>query len=58
MKNLFLLLIFITFSGCGPVYYVPNTQNVPVMKDKGQTNLSLALNGSLSKNLSLLPIMD
>ena len=46
MKNLFLLLIFITFSGCGPVYYVPNTQNVPVMKDKGQTNLSLALNGS------------
>lgn len=48
MKNLVLLLICITFAGCGPVYYVPNTQNVPVIKEKGQTNLSLAINASES----------
>ena len=48
MKNLILLLICATLTGCGAVYYVPNTQNVPVMKEKGQTNLSLGLNSSES----------
>lgn len=48
MKNLFLLLICATLTGCGAVYYVPNTQNVPVMKEKGQTNLSIGLNSSES----------
>lgn len=48
MKNLILLLICATVIGCGPVYYVPNTQNVPVMKNKGQTNLSIGLNTSES----------
>jgi hypothetical protein len=48
MKNLVLLLIGIAFAGCGPVYYVPNTQNVPVMKEKGQTNLSFGINTSES----------
>ncbi|MBW4362598.1 hypothetical protein [Flavobacterium taihuense] len=48
MKNRVLFLIFATLTGCGPVYYVPNTQNVPVMKNKGQTNLSLGLNVSES----------
>ena len=48
MKNLILLLICATLNGCGAVYYVPNTQNVPVMKEKGQTNLSIGLNSSES----------
>jgi hypothetical protein len=48
MKNVAILLICVTFAGCGPVYYVPNTQNVPVMKEKGQTNLSLGINTSES----------
>lgn len=48
MKNLVLLLIGIAFTGCGAVYYVPNTQNVPVMKEKGQANLSFGLNSSES----------
>jgi hypothetical protein len=41
-------LICATLTGCGAVYYVPNTQNVPVMKEKGQTNLSVGLNSSES----------
>jgi hypothetical protein len=48
MKKIILLLFFILLSGCGAVYYVPNTQNVPVIKEKGQTNLSLATNASES----------
>ncbi len=48
MKNIALLLICIAFTGCGAVYYVPNTQNVPVMKEKGQTNLSIGFNASES----------
>jgi len=48
MKNLILLLICSTLTGCGAIYYVPNTQNVPVMKERGQTNLSIGLNASES----------
>jgi hypothetical protein len=48
MKNLILLLICATLTGCGAVYYAPNTQNVPVMKEKGQTNLFIGLNSSES----------
>lgn len=48
MKNLVILLIIGTLTGCSPVYYVPNTQNVPVIKEKGQTNLYFGLNGSES----------
>ncbi len=48
MKNIITLLICVAFAGCGPVYYVPNTQNVPVMKEKGQTNISIGLNTSES----------
>jgi len=50
LKTLILLLICVTLTGCGAVYYVPNTQNVPVMKEKGQTNLSIGLNASESTN--------
>lgn len=48
MKNVTLLLIFATLTGCSPIYYVPNTQNVPVIKEKGQTNVSIGLNSSES----------
>lgn len=48
MKNIILLLICTTLTGCGAIYYAPNTQNVPVMKEKGQTNLSFDLNSSES----------
>ncbi|SHG11580.1 hypothetical protein SAMN05443549_10299 [Flavobacterium fluvii] len=48
MKNIIILSICATLIGCAPVYYVPNTQNVPVIKEKGQTNLTLGLNASES----------
>lgn len=48
MKNKLLLLICAIVTGCAPVYYVPNTQNVPVMKEKRQTNLYFGTNGSES----------
>ncbi len=48
MKNIILLLICATLTGCGAVYYVPNTQNVPVMKENGQINLSVGINNSES----------
>lgn len=48
MKNIIILSICATLTGCGPVYYVPNTQNVPVIKEKGQTNLSFGINSSES----------
>jgi len=48
MKKTITLLICITLTSCGSVYYVPNTQNVPVIREKGQTNLSFDLNVSES----------
>jgi hypothetical protein len=46
IKPIVLFLLVLFFTGCGPIYYVPNTQNVPIMKDKGQMNLFLGFNGS------------
>ncbi len=46
MKNIIILFICATFTGCGPTYYAPNTQNVPIMENQGQTNLSIGLNSS------------
>lgn len=48
MKIITLFLICAIFIRCSPIYYVPNTQNVPVMKNKGQTNILLAVNSSES----------
>ncbi|MBC7845644.1 MAG: hypothetical protein H7Y10_04040 [Flavobacterium sp.] len=48
MKNIAILLVCGALTGCGAVYYVPNTQNVPVMKNEGQTNISFGLNVSES----------
>ena len=33
-------------ASCSPKFYTPNTQNVPLMKEKGQTNLTVAGNGN------------
>lgn len=48
MKIITLFLICATFSECSPVYYVPNTQNVPAITEKGQTNISFGLSSSES----------
>ena len=46
MKNLLILLLGITIVSCGPKYYTPNTQNVPLITEKGETNISFLLNAS------------
>ena len=49
MKKLNKLIIFavaIAFASCSPKYYTPNTQNVPLISEKGETNLTLAGNGN------------
>jgi hypothetical protein len=33
-------------AACSPNYYIPNTQNVPVIGAKGETNISVAGNGN------------
>ncbi len=40
------LLFVILISSCSPKYYVPTTQNVPIIKAKGQTNLTAAGNSN------------
>ncbi len=34
-------------SSCGPTYYVPNSQNVPLFTEKGQTHASVRMSGGL-----------
>lgn len=49
MKQLSRYILVITALGlaaCSPKYYVPNTQNVPLLRSAGQTNLSLAGSGN------------
>lgn len=50
MKTILLLIITILNLGCSPEYYVPNSQNIPIMKAKGQTNFGVAYNESESTN--------
>lgn len=33
----------LNFTACKPIYYIPNTHNVPLLKNKGNTNISLAV---------------
>lgn len=33
-------------AGCNPKFYTPNTQNVPLISEKGETNLTLSGNGN------------
>ncbi|HRI35044.1 MAG TPA: hypothetical protein PLD02_14950, partial [Saprospiraceae bacterium] len=50
MKNIYsltlLVFIFVLGMSCNPTFYVPNTQNVPMIGEKGQVNLSLAGNAN------------
>ena len=49
MKKLNKLIIFviaISFASCSSKYYTPNTQNVPLISQKGETNLTLAGNAN------------
>jgi len=48
MKSLRLTIAFagILATSCSPKFYSPNTQNVPLMREKGQTNLTVAGNGN------------
>ncbi len=41
-----LLISIILLWGCSPKYYAPNSQNIPIMKSKGQTNLGIFYNES------------
>lgn len=45
MKTILFFITILTL-GCGPEYYVPNSQNIPIMKSKGQTNLGIGYNES------------
>ncbi|MFD2909910.1 hypothetical protein ACFSX9_14325 [Flavobacterium ardleyense] len=44
MKNLSILsiLIVLVLTGCSPRYYTPNSHNVPLFSEQGETNLTLA----------------
>ncbi len=49
MKNyrtLIFLAVAFGFSSCSPKFYTPNTQNVPLISEKGETNLTLSGNGN------------
>lgn len=41
-----ILACVIMLNACNPIYYSPNTQNVPLISEKGETNLTLAGNGN------------
>ena len=38
------LALVILMAGCNPKFYSPNTQNVPLISEKGETNLTLSGN--------------
>ncbi len=47
MKNFIKLIFAVTIlvlASCSPKFYTPNTQNVPLLTEKGETNLTLAGN--------------
>lgn len=49
MKNVRILIILgigLGFASCNPKFYTPNTQNVPLISEKGETNLTLTGNGN------------
>lgn len=49
MKNLVFIILSgsLFFASCSPKYYSPNTQNVPLISESGETNLTLSGNGNL-----------
>ncbi len=47
LKNiLFTALMLAIMASCSPKYYTANTQNVPLISEKGETNLTLSGNGN------------
>lgn len=46
MRSLKIIMILTTLvlAGCSPKYYTPNTQNVPLLTEKGEANITLAGN--------------
>lgn len=49
MGNFTKLILFVGlfgFASCNPKFYTPNTHNVPLISEKGETNLTLAGNGN------------
>ncbi len=44
--QLSIVVLVIIISGCSTKFYVPTTLNVPIIKEKGQTNLTIAGNGN------------
>lgn len=46
LKNLLILFMGIGLVSCNPKFYTPNTQNVPLISEKGETNLTLSGNGN------------
>ena len=46
MRRLKIVTVITTlaFVGCSPKYYTPNTQNVPLLSEKGETDLTLSGN--------------
>jgi len=45
-KVLFTLLSACLLYSCSPKFYIPNTQNVPLLSEKGETNLTVAGNAN------------
>lgn len=57
-----LLFLVFGFASCSPKFYTPNTQNVPLISEKGETNLTLSGNSNqvefqgaygIAKNIAL-----
>ena len=46
IRNLIFLVIGFGFASCSPKFYTPNTQNVPLISEKGETNLTLSGNAN------------
>ena len=46
MKKSILGIVFISFlvTGCSPIFYTPNTQNVPMISKKGDNKIVVAGN--------------
>ena len=47
MKNLilaFIIVIVLFCDSCSPIYYVPNTQNIPMLEAQGQSKISASFN--------------
>ena len=45
-STVFVGILSLTMIACSPKYYSPNTQNVPLITEKGETNLTLSGNGN------------